>query len=323
MIDRTKITEAMPLALSAVDVPGLGLKQHGKVRDFYLVGEKRVLITTDRHSAFDVVLGTIPYKGAVLNQLAAWWFDYLSDIVPNHLLSVPDPNVSISRNCEAIPIEMVVRGYLSGSTKTSVWYAYERGERDMYGLQFPDGLVKNDPLPEPVITPTTRGTGPGGKDERMTRDEILKSGIVSKKLYKQMEDVSLRLFRKASAHCAKCGIILVDTKYEFGLCDGELTLIDEVHTPDSSRFWLAETYEARKKAGKEPENYDKEYTRLWYVERGYRGEGSPPAMSQDLVVGTAERYLAIYKKLTGRPLTEFSYPIEERIVQAVQKAMPS
>jgi phosphoribosylaminoimidazole-succinocarboxamide synthase len=319
MIHSKTILSALPNVLQTIDVPKLGKKQQGKVRDFYIVNDKRVIITTDRQSAFDVILGCIPYKGAVLNQLAAFWFEKTKNIIPNHLLEVPDANVSITKSCEAIPVEMVVRGYMSGVTNTSIWGSYQKGERTIYGIKFLDGLVKNQKLPKPVITPTTHGGGKNGHDERLTREEILQRKLVPEKIYKQMEEVSLALFDFGSKLCKKKGLILVDTKYEFGLYNGKLTLIDEMHTPDSSRFWIAKTYQSRIKRGKEPENFDKEFLRLWYAERGYKGDGKPPKMSNELIIQTSQRYIAVYEKIIGKKFKAFKYPIEKRIKGNLKK----
>ncbi len=282
MISEKKILNSLPHVLKTINLPNLGKKYQGKVRDFYIQGDKRITITTDRQSAFDVMLGCVPFKGAVLNQLAAFWFEKTKHIVPNHLVSIPDPNVLISKNCELIPVEMVVRGYISGVTVTSIWGSYEKGERLIYGIKFPDGLKKNQLLPTPVITPTYHGdmTGKGGHDTRLTKKEILEKKLVSPKIYAQMEKASLELFKFGSAVSKKQGLILVDTKYEFGLHNGKLILIDEIHTPDSSRFWIEETYRKRFSAGVEPENFDKEFIRLWYAKQGYNGNGKPPKMAR-------------------------------------------
>jgi phosphoribosylaminoimidazole-succinocarboxamide synthase len=325
MIDSKTILDSLPNVLKTIDLPNLGKKYQGKVRDFYIQNDKRITITTDRQSAFDVILGHIPFKGAVLNQLAAFWFDQTKKIVPNHMISVPDPNVLVSKQCKNLPIEMVVRGYLSGVTKTSVWHSYEKGEREIYGIKFSDGMKKNQKLPHPIITPTTHpdpsaSSGQGAvHDERLTKDEIIHKKIVDKKLYEQMEKVALELFDFGSKWCLKHGLILVDTKYEFGIHNGKLTLIDEIHTPDSSRFWIADTYEAKFKKGEEPENYDKEFLRLWYSERGYTGDGAPPQMTDELIVQTAQRYIGVYEKLTSKKFKLFKYPIEERIIQNLKK----
>lgn len=284
--------------IKTVNLTGFGEKHKGKVRDNYIVGKKRIIVSTDRVSAFDRVLGLIPDKGQVLNLLSAFWFEKTRDIVPNHMISVPHPNVMLVHNAKLIPIEMVVRGYITGVTGTSIWGSYEKGERVIYGLKFPDGLVKNDKLPKPVITPTTKAKT--GHDERLTRDEIIKRKIVPEKIYKQMEKAALALFARGTNICARAGIILVDTKYEFGLLDGKLILIDEVHTPDSSRFWVKKTYKKRLAAGLEPENFDKEFMRIWYQKRGYTGDGVPPKMSHDFIRQISKRYIAIYERLTGK-----------------------
>lgn len=321
MLDSQIILDALPLVLKATHLPNLGKRMQGKVRDIYLLQDKRVTVTTDRQSAFDVILGHIPYKGAVLNQLAAFWFEKTKHIVPNHMISIPDPNVLVSKNCEMIPVEMVVRGYLSGVTNTSIWSSYAKGEREIYGIQFPDGMKKNQKLSTPVITPTTHPeAGSVLHDERLTRNEIIENKIVDKKLYEQMEKAALELFDFGNKWCEKNGLILVDTKYEFGIYDGKLILIDEIHTPDSSRFWIADTYTERLNKGQEPENFDKEFLRLWYADRGYKGDGKPPEMTQDLIVQTAKRYIAVYEKITGREFKTFQYPIENRIIQNLEKA---
>ncbi len=287
--------------IKTVNLKAFGKKYSGKVRDFYIVGNRRILVTTDRISAFDVVLGFIPGKGAVLNQLAAFWFEKTKDIVQNHLISIPHSNVSIVKNAKLIPIEMVVRGYISGVTDTSIWGSYEKGERVIYGIKFPEGLRKNQKLKTPIITPTTKAEK--GHDLRLTDKEILQSRIVAPKVWKEMKSVALQLFDRGSKICAKAGIILVDTKYEFGLDEkGKLMLIDEIHTPDSSRFWIKKTYKQRFTKGLEPENFDKEFLRLWYAKRGYKGDGKPPKMSQELINQVSERYIQIYKKITGEKL---------------------
>ena len=319
MITEKVVLKSLPKVLKTVDLP-LGKKIQGKVRDIYFKDKKRIMITTDSQSAFDVILGNIPFKGAVLNQLAAFWFKKTKRIVDNHLLDVPDPNVSVAKNCEPIQVEMVVRGYISGVTNTSIWGSYEKGERVIYGLKFPDGLKKNQKLKTPVITPTTHPlVGATGHDERLTREQIIKKKLVSEELYKQMEKVALALFKYGTKLCLSKGLILVDTKYEFGLHNGKLTLIDEIHTPDSSRFWIAKTYKSRFEKGMEPENFDKEFLRLWYVKRGYRGDGPPPKMADELIVAVAQRYIGVYEKLTGLKFKAFEYPIKERIKKNLKK----
>jgi len=317
MVSTERILKAIPKVLKTVQVSGLGKKYQGKVRDFYIRGDRRILITTDRQSAFDAMLGHIPFKGAVLNLLSAFWFRKTKNIIENHLIEVPDPNVMIVKNCQPIPVEMIVRGYISGVTKTSIWYSYEKGERLIYGIKFPDGLKKNQKLSRPIITPTSHGGGKGGHDERLTKEEIIKRKIVSKDLYEQMEAAAYRLFEFGSRLTLSKGLLLVDTKYEFGLYQGRLILIDEVHTPDSSRFWIAKTYRERLEKQLEPENFDKEFLRLWYVDHGYQGDGVPPKMPEKLAAALSQRYIGVYEKITGKKFKPFPYPIEERIQKSL------
>lgn len=298
--------------LESVSLSQLGKKQQGKVRDYYIVGDKRILITTDRVSAFDRVLGLIPYKGQVLNRLAAFWFEKTKDIIPNHMLTVPDPNVMVVTNCELIPLEIVVRGYISGVTDTALWTQYAKGERMIYGIDFPDGLKKNQKLITPVITPTTKAES--GHDERITKKEILERKIVSEKLYSEIEQKALELFTRGSTICAKAGMILVDTKYEFGLLHNKLVLIDEIHTPDSSRFWVRDTYQERFKKGLEPENFDKEFLRLWFVKKRYTGDGAIPTMPDSFIKKVSKRYIEIFKRLTQEKIIKnHKETIEKRI----------
>lgn len=315
-----KIVDSIPLALKGINLPKFGKKYSGKVRDFYLVGEKRIIITTDRLSAFDRVLGVFPYKGQALNQLSEFWFKKLKSVLPNHLISTPDPNVMIVKNCTLIPIEMVVRGYISGVTNTSIWGSYEAGERIIYGIKFPDGLRKNQKLPTPVITPTTKAES--GHDARLTEKEILAKKIVSPKLWKQMKKAALAVFKKGTAVCEKAGIVLVDTKYEFGLdSKGKLILIDEIHTPDSSRFWVKKSYLKRFKKGLEPENFDKEFLRIWYANQGYKGDGKPPKLTKEIIAQVSKRYIDIYEKITGKKFKFYPYPIEKRIIDNLKNVL--
>ncbi|RME78928.1 MAG: phosphoribosylaminoimidazolesuccinocarboxamide synthase, partial [Chloroflexi bacterium] len=312
MLTQEAVKNVVPLALAGVDIPGLGPKIRGKVRDIYRRQKdgrrELVLITTDRLSAFDRVLGLVPYKGQVLNQLSAFWFEQVADVIGSHVIDIPDPNVTIAHECEALPVEVIVRGYITGVTKTALWYRYSLGERVIYGHHFPDGLQKNQPLPQPIITPTTKG-GPTGHDERLTCAEVVEKGLLDKATWDRVQEAALEIFRRGQAVARRSGLILVDTKYEFGrLPNGEVVLIDEVHTPDSSRFWRADTYEARLSAGEEPENFDKEFIRLWYAEQGYRGDGAPPAWSEELAVQASLRYQQVYEMLTGREFEAGEYP---------------
>ena len=219
MIDHKTILEAVPQALDSVDLTGWGEKEEGKVRDIYQQNNQRLLITTDRVSAFDRVLGLIPFKGQVLNQLSAWWFEQTADIVGNHVISIPDPNVTLAHEAEPLPVEIIVRGFITGVTKTSLWYLYSKGERQPYGISLPDGLQKDDALPSPIITPTTKAER-GAHDEKLTRDEIINQGLVEKSLYEQVEAAALAVFARGQEVARRAGLILVDTKYEFGLVDG-------------------------------------------------------------------------------------------------------
>jgi phosphoribosylaminoimidazole-succinocarboxamide synthase len=313
MLTYDELHVAVPKTLTSVDVPGFGEKQTGKVRDIYQVDGKRILITTDRVSAFDRVLGSIPFKGQVLNQLSLWWFNQTKDIVNNHVIESPDPNVTIAHEAESLPVEIIVRGYITGVTSTSLWTLYNNGDRTPYGIPLPDGLQKDQALPTPIITPTTKAEG-GAHDEKLTRDEIISSGLVEETLYKQVEEVALALFKRGQEVADKAGLILVDTKYEFGLLNGELILIDEIHTPDSSRYWIKDTYGT----GDEPENFDKEYLRKWFKARGYSGEGKIPDMPAEFVVAVATRYIQAYEKLTGETFVAGDLPADVRIRQSLQ-----
>lgn len=304
MISKQKIIKNIPSVLKTVNLPiKFGKKHQGKVRDVYITGDKRIIITTDRQSAFDRILGHIPFKGQVLTQLSEFWFDKTKKIVENHLIATPDPNTMVVKECKLIPVEIVVRGYLTGVTSTSTWTAYEKGERIIYGIKFPNGMKKNQKMQKPIITPTTKADL-GKHDEKLTRKDIIKSRLVPEKLYKQMEKAALALFDKGTKVCAKAGIILVDTKYEFGLYpaygQGKLMLIDEIHTPDSSRFWRKDSYKERLKKGLEPENFDKEFLRIWFKERGFSGEGKIPKMPDDFIAKVSERYQKIYEMITGK-----------------------
>jgi phosphoribosylaminoimidazole-succinocarboxamide synthase len=309
MLTHEQLLTAVPHCLDGTNFTDLGEKYEGKVRDVYMRDGERVLITTDRVSAFDRVLGLIPYKGQVLNQLSAWWFEQTADLVNNHVISVPDPNVTIATDAEPLPVEVVVRGYITGVTTTSLWYLYERGDRRPYGIPLPDGLQKNDPLPQPIITPTTKAEK-GQHDERLTRAEILTQGLIAPDLWAEIEQTALALFARGQAVAAQAGLILVDTKYEMGLVNGRLTLIDEIHTPDSSRYWIADTYQP---GGGEPENFDKEFMRKWFAAQGYRGEGTPPTMPAEFVAQIAARYIAAYEKLTGQEFVPGEQPMVARI----------
>lgn len=320
MLTNQHLMELVPLALQETRLP-LGEPERGKVRDAYaLPGGERLLVTTDRLSAFDRVLGAVPYKGQVLNQLSAFWFQETEAIVPNHMVAVPDPNAMVVVPCQVFPVEVVVRGYITGVTKTALWYRYAQGERVIYGHRLPEGLRKNEPLPEPLITPTTKG-GPSGHDERLTPQQVVEEGWLDAETWEEVQQAALALFRVGQERARRGGLLLVDTKYEFGRApDGRILLVDEVHTPDSSRYWLAETYEARLARGEEPESLDKEYVRLWYAAQGYRGDGSPPPLLPEVAVGLSLRYIQAYERLTARAFVPAPYPAEPRIVANLEKA---
>ncbi len=307
MLSNEVLAQAVPLR--SVDLTGWGEKQSGKVRDIYTDGDKRILITTDRVSTFDRVVGAIPFKGQVLNQLSAWWFEQVRDIVDSHVLDVPDPNVTVARQAETLPVEVIVRGYITGVTSTSLWTLYAQGERKPYGIPLPEGLRKNDALPTPIITPTTKAEH-GAHDERLTRDEIIERGLVAQPLWEQVEQAALAVFARGQEVARKAGLVLVDTKYEFGLVDGHLMLIDEVHTPDSSRYWTLELLEASRNS---PQNFDKEILREWFVTQGYRGDGAAPAMPPEVIARVATRYISAYERLTGQTFAPGEQPAVERI----------
>ncbi|MDP2424128.1 MAG: phosphoribosylaminoimidazolesuccinocarboxamide synthase [Bacteroidales bacterium] len=277
---------------------GITSLYHGKVRDVYtLNNELLVMITTDRISAFDVVLPKgIPYKGQVLNQIAAQFLDATEDIVPNWKIAVPDPMVMVGRYCEPFKVEMVIRGYLSGHA----WREYRSGKRNICGEPMPDGMKENDRFIKPLITPTTKATV--GHDEDISRDEIIHQGLVNPEDYEKLETYTLALFERGTQIAAQMGLILVDTKYEFGKANGEIYLIDEIHTPDSSRYFYLEGYEERQKRGELQRQLSKEFVREWLMQRGFQGkEGQPvPEMDEVLVASVSERYIELFEKITGQ-----------------------
>ncbi len=299
--------------LSSFDL-AIGAQTSGKVREAWpLPDRRRLLITTDRLSAFDRIIGTVPHKGQVLNQVAAWWFAKTSDIVANHVIDVPDPNALIAVDAEPLPVEVVVRSRLTGSTSTSLLPRYQAGERLLYGHVLPDGIAAHGPLAEPLITPTTKAEK-GGHDTPVTSEQVVEQGLVEAGLWSQVQKVALELFNRGQELAGDAGFILADTKYEFGLApDGELLLIDEVHTPDSSRFWAIDSMEERLAAGRSPENFDKEPVRLALRELGYSGDGPPPELPEEVWQETSARYVHIYESLTGKTFEPGAQPAEDRI----------
>jgi phosphoribosylaminoimidazole-succinocarboxamide synthase len=277
----------------------------GKVRDCLIdrAHRERIIIVTDRLSAFDAVVGTIPFKGQVLNQLAQFWFAKTAAIAPNHMLRVPDPNVMIARECEPLPVELVMRAYLTGVTSTSIWKAYEAGARTFCGHALPDGMRKNEPLPGPILTPSTKAAK-GDHDVSVSRDELLAMGRISPVLFDRAAELAAALFAAGQRHAAAQGLILADTKYEIGIDRSigpdALVVIDEIHTPDSSRYWHADDYEARLSRGEEPRSLDKEYVRRWLAnDARWSGDGPAPIMPAEIRVEAARRYIASYEMVTG------------------------
>ncbi len=315
-VDVERLRAGLRHTLERADLPALGEPVRGKVRDAYVTGEgERVLITTDRISAFDRILGTIPYKGQVLNRLAAWWFEQTRKVAPNHLLRVPDPNVTVALDCEPVPVEFVVRAYLTGVTSTSIWTHYARGERVFCGHRLPEGLRRHERLPEPILTPSTKAEA-GAHDVSMSREQILSLGRVDADTFDTCAKMAMDLFAFGQRLCAERGLILVDTKYEFGRApDGRLLVIDEIHTPDSSRYWYADSYRERFEAGEDPESFDKEYVRRWLAAHGYRGEGPVPEVPDEVRVEAARRYIEACERVQGAPFEIDEEPPLPRIAR--------
>lgn len=314
-----KIKEHINDVIKETNFQGIGERKVGKVRDIYISPDKIILVSTDRHSSFDRIIAHIPFKGEVLNQISAFWFDQTKDIIQNHVVSVPDSNVLIAKKCTVIPIECIVRGYITGSTNTSLWTIYKSGQRDFGNFVLPEGMTKNQKLDEPVFTPTTKSDE---HDRPITPAEIVSEGILTKEMTDELERVAKAVFKRGQEIALSKGLILVDTKYEFGLDEnGKLTLIDEVHTPDSSRYWKADTYQARLDQGLEPEYFDKEFLRLWFKDNcdPYNDAVLPEAPA-DLVAELSRRYIEIYETITGKPFVhDFSTPLLERIQKNLEK----
>ncbi|NQU27289.1 MAG: phosphoribosylaminoimidazolesuccinocarboxamide synthase [Candidatus Marinimicrobia bacterium] len=299
-----------------------GEKTSGKVRDTYLFKDKLALITTDRLSAFDRVLAAIPFKGQVLNQTSAWWFEQTRHIIPNHVISTPDPNVTIGKKCTVFPIEFVVRGYITGSTDTALWTHYKNGSRNYCGNELPEGLLKNQKLEKNIITPTTKEKK---HDRPISPAEIVSEGWMAAADWEFASGKALELFQFGQETAAKHGLILVDTKYEMGKDDkGNILLIDEIHTPDSSRYWIADTYDERMATGNEPQNVDKEFLRLWFRDncKPYQDAELPPA-PEYLVIELSNRYIYLYETITGEKFIfpDATQPISRRIQENITQAL--
>jgi phosphoribosylaminoimidazole-succinocarboxamide synthase len=307
----------LPEPLLDVEVP-LTDRRDGKVRVSYgLSRQRRLFVTTDRLSAFDRIIAGVPYKGQVLNQLSWWWFEHTRDIVANHALSTPDPNVLIATAATPLTVEVIVRGYITGVTNTALWTHYAAGERTIYGHRFADGLGKNTPLHEPIVTPTTKGAN-GAHDEPLSSTDVVAGGHVPAALWSRVEAAALGLFERGSERGRHAGLILADTKFEFGVDDsGDLLLIDEALTPDSSRWWIEASYDERLAAGDEPESLDKEVVRRELAAAGYTGNGPIPELGDDVWAETAHRYVNAFERLTGQTFAPGAYPAELRINAAL------
>jgi phosphoribosylaminoimidazole-succinocarboxamide synthase len=322
MLDPSRIRAAIPNVLTEAHLPELPNYYRGKVRENYdLPDGRRILISTDRQSAFDQILAAVPFKGQVLTETARFWFEATRDICPNHVLDYPDPNVVIGRRLSMLPVEMVVRDYLTGSTDTAIWPMYRDGKRKVYGVTLPDGLKKNDKLPGTILTPTTKAEQ-GGHDAPITPPEIVAQGLLAQKQWDEVAALSLALFARGREIAAKNGLILVDTKFEFGLDGaGKIVLADEILTPDSSRYWKAATYPARHAGGQEPESLDKEFLRLWISARCDPYEQPIPEIPADTLVEFAQKYIALYETVTGKTFAAppEGEPVKERIRRNLAK----
>ncbi|MBE6226906.1 MAG: phosphoribosylaminoimidazolesuccinocarboxamide synthase [Bacteroidales bacterium] len=304
------------------DFPKQTAKYVGKVRDVYTINnEYMVMVATDRISAFDVVLPKgIPYKGQVLNQIASKFLDSTSDIVKNWKIASPDPMVTVGYRCDSLPVEMIVRGYLTGSS----WRAYKGGAREICGVKIPDGMREHQKFETPIVTPTTKAEI-GGHDQDISREEIIRQGLVKEDIYNELERISLALFERGSQIAAERGLILVDTKYEFGLKDGEIYLIDEIHTPDSSRYFYKEGYQERFDKGEQQKQLSKEFVREWLMENNFSGqEGQQvPEMTDEIVESISERYIELYENITGSKFekAEYTGDVYERIETNVKNML--
>jgi phosphoribosylaminoimidazole-succinocarboxamide synthase len=311
--------------LTDAEFPELPDFYRGKVRDAYGLSKgRRLLISTDRQSAFDQVLAAVPFKGEVLTQTARYWFDQTRDICPNHVISYPDPNVALVKDLEMLPIEMVVRDYMTGSTETSIWPMYERGERTLYGHAFPDGLQKNQKLPETIITPTTKAAQ-GDHDAPITEAAILETQLVTTEQWNELAIKSLALFARGRELAAKNGLILVDTKYEFGLDEnGSIIVADEIHTPDSSRFWISDNYQERFEAGENPESLDKEFLRLWVASKCDPYKDPIPDIPAETLIEFSEKYIKLYEIVTGQTFEKpvMSLSVKDRIRNSLVSELP-
>ena len=308
------IREQLPYALDEFDTVDLGQKYKGKVRENFHIDNEIIMVTTDRVSAFDHVLGTIPFKGQILTEIANFWFEKTRHIAPNHIVSSPDPQVLVARKAETLPVEVIVRGYITGS----LWREYEQGINGQYGFILPEGLKKDQLFDEPILTPSTKAEY-GMHDEPIARKDIVNK-LVDEAIYAKAEAYALSLFAAGQEWAFQQGLILVDTKYEFGIVDDELIVIDEIHTPDSSRYWMASEYEDRFNVGKNQKMLDKENIRQWLIDRGFSGDGTPPPLTDDIRITLAERYIELYNQLTGKEFIPIVGNVKTRIETNLEKA---
>jgi len=301
--------------LRETDFKNLGEKKVGKVRDVYVQPDRIILISTDRHSSFDRIIAHIPHKGQVLNQISAFWFERTKDIVPNHVTDVPDPNALVAKKCKPLPIEVVPRAYITGVTGTSLWTHYEKGQRDFGSFVLGEGIKKNQKLDIPVLTPTTKSDK---HDRPITPKEIVSEGLLEEGLWNEIAEKSLKLFARGQQIASEAGLILVDTKYEFGLDDeGKLILIDELHTPDSSRYWQQKSYDEKFEKGEHPESFDKEFLRLWFKKNcDPYNDAVLPAAPEEMVNELSRRYIQIYEQITRQ---KFEMDDREDVIERLRK----
>ena len=309
-----KIKEQLSYTLNEFNAPELGKHYKGKVRENFHLDNEIIMVATDRVSAFDHVLGTIPFKGQILTQIANFWFDKTKDIVPNHIISTPDPQVLIAKKAKTLPVEVIVRGYITGS----LWREYSSGINGQYGFLLPDNLKMNQKFENPILTPSTKAEY-GLHDEPIDRKSIV-NGLVEESIYAKAEQYALELFDAGQKWAADQGLILVDTKYEFGMVNDELIVIDEIHTPDSSRYWVADEYDSRYSFGEKQKMLDKENIRQWLIEKGFSGEGTPPRLTDDIRISLAEQYIELFHILTGVQFEPFVGDVESRIKQNLEHA---
>jgi phosphoribosylaminoimidazole-succinocarboxamide synthase len=314
MVSDAQIRERLNDTLDQAEFPSQCDAERGKVREWCKMGDQRVIVTSDRISAFDCVLGTIPFKGQVLNQLAGFWFEKTKDIIPNHIVSMPDPNVVVVRECEQLPLEFVVRGYITGVTKTSAWYNYEQGARNICGNVLPEGLKRDQKLETPIITPTTKHEK---HDRNVSREEAIAEGLIDAATFDAAAELCLKLYQFGVDYAATRGLIFVDTKYEIGKIGDSLVVSDEVNTPDSSRYWFSDTYDELFAAGEPQRKLDKEYVREWLAAQGFRGDGEPPVLTDEVRVEAAKRYIQAYELITGQEFVVTDEPVKDRVKRAL------